>query len=219
MISASVITLANPSSVTQNARYHLLTALSAVVESTRCYPGRETSTRLEELMLNLDDHLTQALSCLSRLGLTNRRSFEESLGAAQGCLNQLLELPEGKKAGTFGLLLNHANSFVKAAYKDLPHLADAPDVQAACPPGPVSHPKGQRNIPFQELLSDREREVIKLFAQGKESQEIAKRLGVVQGTVRSHAEHARIKLKAHTMNQAVAMYVAAESEDYGEEEE
>lgn len=218
MTNASVITGAN-SSVTRNVRTHLLTALSAVVESTRCYPGRETNARLGELLLDLDDHLTRALLCLNRLGLTNRRGFEESLAAAQGCLNQLLGLVEGGKGASLRMLLNHANNFVKAVYTNMPHLADAPDVQVACPPRPVSRPTRQPNIPFQGLLSDRERQVVKLFAQGKHSREIAQRLKVTDSTVRAHAEHVRKKLRASTMNQVVAMYVAAESEDYGEEEE
>jgi DNA-binding CsgD family transcriptional regulator len=54
------------------------------------------------------------------------------------------------------------------------------------------------------VLTPREHEVLELVAQGLTSAQIARRLGIRPATVRTHVEHAREKLGAHTRAEAVA---------------
>ena len=54
-------------------------------------------------------------------------------------------------------------------------------------------------------LSVREREVLDLVATGLNSRSIARQLGIAISTVRTHVEHARTKLGAHTRAEAVAL--------------
>ncbi len=55
------------------------------------------------------------------------------------------------------------------------------------------------------LLTSREREVLSLVRQGLTNREIAHRLGITSGTVRSHLEHAFAKLGVGTRTAAVAV--------------
>jgi len=58
--------------------------------------------------------------------------------------------------------------------------------------------------PFGESLSERELEVLRLMAQGATNREIAERLVVTVGTVKSHINHILGKLDSHNRTEAVA---------------
>lgn len=53
-------------------------------------------------------------------------------------------------------------------------------------------------------LTPREREVLRLLADGMRNDEVSKRLSISQFTVRTHVEHAMEKLQAKTRTEAVA---------------
>jgi LuxR family maltose regulon positive regulatory protein len=57
---------------------------------------------------------------------------------------------------------------------------------------------------FGESLTDRELEVLRLIAQGATNYEIAERLVITVGTVKSHVNHVLGKLDAHNRTEAVA---------------
>jgi len=59
-------------------------------------------------------------------------------------------------------------------------------------------------IPFDQSLSGRELEVLQLIAHGATNQEIAERLVITVGTVKSHINHILGKLDAHNRTEAVA---------------
>ena len=56
----------------------------------------------------------------------------------------------------------------------------------------------------QDVLSDREIEVIKLAAEGLSNHEIMKKLYISLNTVKSHFKNINQKLDAHNRTQAVA---------------
>jgi LuxR family maltose regulon positive regulatory protein len=58
--------------------------------------------------------------------------------------------------------------------------------------------------PYGESLTERELEVLRLIAQGATNQEIAERLVITVGTVKSHINHVLGKLEAHNRTEAVA---------------
>jgi LuxR family maltose regulon positive regulatory protein len=58
--------------------------------------------------------------------------------------------------------------------------------------------------PFGESLSERELEVLRLIAQGASNREIAERLVITVGTVKSHVNHILGKLDSHNRTEAVA---------------
>lgn len=59
-------------------------------------------------------------------------------------------------------------------------------------------------MPYGESLTERELEVLRLIAQGATNQEIAERLVITVGTVKSHINHVLGKLDAHNRTEAVA---------------
>jgi LuxR family maltose regulon positive regulatory protein len=58
--------------------------------------------------------------------------------------------------------------------------------------------------PYGESLTERELEVLRFIAQGATNQEIAERLVITVGTVKSHINHVLGKLGAHNRTEAVA---------------
>jgi DNA-binding NarL/FixJ family response regulator len=72
-------------------------------------------------------------------------------------------------------------------------------------------PKGESEAPSaplsssEQLLTNREREVVTLIAMGKETDQIAQTLHVSPATVRTHVRNAMSKLGAHTRAQLVAI--------------
>ena len=61
--------------------------------------------------------------------------------------------------------------------------------------------------PLVPELTDREEQVVLLFGDGLGHREIARSLGISPLTVRDHARHARRKLNAATIAQAVAIVI------------
>jgi DNA-binding NarL/FixJ family response regulator len=60
-------------------------------------------------------------------------------------------------------------------------------------------------IPAALPLSEREREVLQLLAQGKNTKDIADALYISPATVRNHIQHILEKLGAHNRLQALAI--------------
>lgn len=77
-------------------------------------------------------------------------------------------------------------------------------------PAPSARSSHDQPIPstavqtLQEPLSEREREVLQLVAEGYANREIAARLMITPGTVKKHLEHIYGKLDAHNRTSAVA---------------
>ena len=63
-------------------------------------------------------------------------------------------------------------------------------------------PTGQNSAPFDEELSSREVEVLKLLASGASNREIAERLTLAEGTVKNHVSNILSKLHAENRTQA-----------------
>lgn len=57
--------------------------------------------------------------------------------------------------------------------------------------------------PHHRILSDREREVLQLVAQGYTDGTVAAQLGIAEGTVSNHMKHATMKLGANSRTHAV----------------
>jgi DNA-binding NarL/FixJ family response regulator len=57
----------------------------------------------------------------------------------------------------------------------------------------------------QEILTQREREILQLLADGMSNADVAQRLFISQETVKSHVRHILSKLEAETRTQAVAI--------------
>jgi DNA-binding NarL/FixJ family response regulator len=78
---------------------------------------------------------------------------------------------------------------------------------------PVLHPEAQRRLvrhmtaPALEALTDREREVLALIAQGQSNREIAASLNITEGTVKGHVSHILAKLDLHDRTQAAVYAV------------
>lgn len=182
------------------ARRHLLIALGTVVEVSFLHQ--------EDQLTQLDDRLTEALVCLSRLGVTDRPRFLQALNAAQRCLEQLTT-GATQKPLLVRMQLKHADGFLRSACRLVDQLPASP---------PAAPAPAKRQIPFQGVLTDQERTVIKLCAQGFSVTEIQTRMKRTAALVRMDIKLACEKLKAKNITQAVAIYVAAESEDYAEGE-
>lgn len=66
------------------------------------------------------------------------------------------------------------------------------------------------------MISSRQEEILLLAAKGLEKPEIAERLHVKTGTIRTQMERARKHLKAHNTAHAVAKYQAHIFSKYGQ---
>ena len=64
-------------------------------------------------------------------------------------------------------------------------------------------PRGEGQIDRYESLSDREREVFQLIAEGKVNKEIAGMLGISLSTVETHRAHIMEKLNVHSAAEIV----------------
>jgi LuxR family transcriptional regulator, maltose regulon positive regulatory protein len=74
----------------------------------------------------------------------------------------------------------------------------------AAAPSTPARPAQAAYLDSYEHLSERELEVLRLMAQGASNQEIAERLVITVGTVKSHINHILGKLAAHNRTEAVA---------------
>ncbi|HJT71758.1 MAG TPA: PAS domain S-box protein [Terriglobales bacterium] len=64
-------------------------------------------------------------------------------------------------------------------------------------------PETPGNLPPVSPLSEHEIEILRLFAQGKNSAEIAKTQGITLPTLRNHLHHINLKLRTHNRLEAV----------------
>lgn len=192
---------------TQSTRLRLLMALRAVVEITgpNVYTWKQGVT--EELNV-LDERLSRAISFLTREGLTNRERFIWSVGSSQACLRRLKGLVSLDSGDPVSQMVSRVEGCLEEVLASLPSLVEA-EVRP--------RPGHQDPFVFLPELSDRERQVLKLTAQGFRADQVAKRLQVKVSTVRTHLDNLREKLKARTLAHAAAIYVAAESQDFTEE--
>ncbi len=71
--------------------------------------------------------------------------------------------------------------------------------------GPPRAPAGDGPPPGFALLTEREREVLDLLAEGLGTREIAARLTLSRATVRNHVQHILAKLGVHSRLEAVAL--------------
>jgi len=74
-----------------------------------------------------------------------------------------------------------------------------------------SFKQAQVNSAATEDLSGREMEILVLLAEGLSNKEIASRLGVSAGTVRTHVEHILHKLHVRCRGEAAAIYFQSKS--------
>lgn len=58
-------------------------------------------------------------------------------------------------------------------------------------------------------MSDRQREVMDLVAKGRQTKEIARDLGLSEGTVKVHLQYAMAKLGARNRTEAAVMWLCA----------
>ena len=73
-------------------------------------------------------------------------------------------------------------------------------------PRPREHPDGGNgDEPSLSILSPREREILRLMAEGRSAREIADRLFISYATVRNHTQHILEKLHMHSKLEAVAL--------------
>jgi LuxR family maltose regulon positive regulatory protein len=70
--------------------------------------------------------------------------------------------------------------------------------------GEVAHASPTPGLESAEHLSERELEVLRLMARGASNHEIAERLVITVGTVKSHINHILVKLEVHNRTEAVA---------------
>jgi len=108
---------------------------------------------------------------------------------------------EAWSAGARGLLLRDAGvsallAGLRAAHEGL--MVIAPEISAAVP-----RARGHEPVSLAEELTPREREVLKLLAEGLPNKSIAKRLGISEHTVKFHVNAIMGKLGAQSRTEAV----------------
>ena len=64
-------------------------------------------------------------------------------------------------------------------------------------------PEGQRNADTYDALTDREKQVLKLVAEGHSNKEVADLLGISVKTAMTHREHVMEKLALHSRTELI----------------
>ncbi len=129
------------------------------------------------------------------------KALERALGMAQ---------PEGylrifdQGPALARLLAEAANAGICGAYVGQIRAAIGQPEVAAEIPETADRLSAAAEMGIVESLSEREREVLRLMAQGATNQAIAERLVITVGTVKSHINHILGKLGAHNRTEAVA---------------
>lgn len=97
---------------------------------------------------------------------------------------------------------NATPSLVHCAWRaDRAHRAEQYLVQLASRSGSPQHLASHRK------LTPREVEILRHLAAGEDLAGIARRLHVSHATVRNHVQHVLVKLKAHSVQEAIAMFL------------
>ncbi|MFQ5344292.1 MAG: response regulator [Anaerolineae bacterium] len=115
---------------------------------------------------------------------------------------------ESLRAGASGYLLKNANPDRLAAAIRAVHAGDSildPAVTQKVIQR-ATHPEGEEPA-LTERLTPREREVLRLMAEGATNAEIAARLWLAEGTVKNHVSHILGKLRARDRAHAVRLAV------------
>jgi DNA-binding CsgD family transcriptional regulator len=109
-------------------------------------------------------------------------------------------------ANTATALIDH----LRSTELDLASLGAAANGSGNGSAGDVLHPSAERPLPvphaLEGLLTRRELEVLELMAAGASNAEIAERLVISVGTVKSHVKHILRKLRAANRAEAVSRY-------------
>ena len=128
------------------------------------------------------------------------RSFADGLGLVLERLALLERLATQR---------DQISAALAAAEQAVDALAVAPvSLETASAPdaSPVSTQRA--NVPFDGILTSREREVFAVLISGATNAEIADRLTVSETTVKSHVKHILRKLRASNRAEAIAKYLA-----------
>jgi two-component system, NarL family, nitrate/nitrite response regulator NarL len=86
------------------------------------------------------------------------------------------------------------------------------------PAGPPRSPDEEHAALVARQLTNREREVLSLVAQGKSTKEMGKRLAVSNHTARTHVENVFAKLQVHSRLEAAAFALRYKLVDLEERE-
>ncbi len=114
---------------------------------------------------------------------------------------------EGLRAGACGYLLKRTDSDgLLAAIQTVARGESV--IDPAVTGRVIAHLREGQEVPvFHERLTDRERQVLALLAEGASNAEIAARLGVSEGTVKNHVSHILGKLGARDRAHAARLAV------------
>jgi DNA-binding NarL/FixJ family response regulator len=109
------------------------------------------------------------------------------------------------KAGVSGFVLKKtAGSALADAIRSVARgglVLDPADAREAMEDSARPHQSGERDL--YETLTDREKQVLKLVAEGRSNKEVAGMLGISVKTAMSHREHAMEKLDLHNRTELV----------------
>jgi DNA-binding NarL/FixJ family response regulator len=120
----------------------------------------------------------------------------------------------GLRAGALGYLLKDCsaeqltNALRAAARGEVllqPHIASKVFAGLAQPNTPKPPPAASPTMAYVEELTERERDILKLVAQGASNREIGERLFITEGTVKNHMSNILSKLGLRDRTQA-ALY-------------
>lgn len=181
------------------ARLHVLQALTHLVDARQMHLPPKGQAELAGSLEHLDDLLSGILTCLSRAGLRQRKECFDLLDATLAQLDQLINCPLVERGSILEQILALARSYINMVRGELRFVPDKPEEEPS---------------PLVQLLTEVENQVIKLAAQGFTQGEIASRLKLSTAMVRARYGQIPKKLKCRNMIQVVAMYVAAECEEF-----
>lgn len=127
---------------------------------------------------------------------------------AEGCAGVLVKDPE---IGRLAAAVRAAAAGYVVVSPELVGLVPPAGRAAAQPP---AHPRGDRSVGVRlRSLTEREREVLTVLADGLSTREAAGRLDVTPATVKSHVSHALTKLCVRNRLEAVLLMRRALDED------
>src|SRR5713226_6058990 len=119
------------------------------------------------------------------------------------------ELVISAEAGAYGVILKDVAPEILV--QSLRQVADG---QRLLPPPPSDQtiPREQRNIAITEnvltVLTDRERQIMRLVSEGLSNKEIGRRLNIVDGTIKVHLHHIFQKLEISNRTVLAALAIS-----------